>query len=69
MEILLRTLIILIPINILILSQNVEISPVDNYIIPFHLGPGRVVENKHTFIHYVEIEPHIKLLGNNINYL
>jgi hypothetical protein len=49
-------------------SQHIEIITLDNQILPFHLGQSKVIESKHTFIHYVEIKPLIKLLDNTINY-
>jgi hypothetical protein len=67
METPLKTFLIIILTN-LTFSQHIEITTLDNQILPFHLGQSKVIESKHAFIHYVEIKPLIKLLDNTINY-
>ena len=48
--------------------EEITITPIHSQIFPFHLCVGKVIETKHTFIHYVEIDQLISLLGNTISY-
>lgn len=42
---------------------NIEIIPINNPFLPFKLGSSRIIYNKHTFIHYINLEQ----LGNQVN--
>jgi len=33
-----------------------NIKPIETPLLPFHLGNARIIESKHTFIHYVELK-------------
>jgi hypothetical protein len=49
-------------------TEDVSITTLSSQILPFHLGKGKIIESKHTFIHYVELNPLIKLLDNTVTY-
>ena len=37
-------------------TENVHITPLDAPFLPFHLGQAKLIQNKHTFIHFLEIK-------------
>jgi hypothetical protein len=49
-------------------AEDIQVTPIPSQILPFHLGKGKIIESKHTFIHYVELAPLVKLLDNTITY-
>lgn len=59
---------ILLAISTTIIANNIEISPIQNKILPFKLGYARVVQSKHTFIHFVELDPLVRQLYTVQNY-
>lgn len=38
-------------------DEDVRIIPIKTPLLPFNLGHTRIVDSKHTFVHYVELEP------------
>lgn len=49
-------------------TTDLEVSPIKTRLLPLHLGKSRIVQSKHSFIHYVEIKPLIELLTNIKSY-
>lgn len=44
------------------LSRSTNIIPLNNPLLPFRLGNSKIIESKHTFLHFVEINPLINHL-------
>jgi hypothetical protein len=38
-------------------NNDVEVIPINTPILPFYLGNARILESKHTFLHYIEYKP------------
>lgn len=38
------------------ISCNIEITPIPNPFLPLTLGVGKIIYNKHTFLHYINLE-------------
>lgn len=49
-------------------QTDIKIHPINSHLLPFQLGQASTIQNTHTFIHYVEINPLIKLLKSSITY-
>lgn len=52
----------------LVVADDIEVIPIRSRILPFHLGQARVIQNKHTFVHFIEIAPIVKQLNNIQHY-
>lgn len=48
----------------LVLCNDITITNLKSPLLPFHLGKARVVESKHTFIHYINLSPISNQLKN-----
>lgn len=63
-----RTTLFLIPIILALLipskGNDVQITTIKNPVLPIQLGNAKIIYNKHTFIHYINIVPIIKQLEN-----
>lgn len=63
-----RTTLLLLAVTLSIASttknNDVNIIPIKTPLLPFHLGNARVIESKHTFLHFVEISPLIIQLNS-----
>jgi hypothetical protein len=49
------------------MTKDIEVTPVESQVLPFHLGPGRIIENQHTFIHFIDTNSLSELLDDTIN--
>lgn len=56
-----RTKLLLLAATLLITSVttklDIDFTPVKTPLLPFHLGNAKIVESKHTFLHFIEISP------------
>jgi hypothetical protein len=50
-----------------LMTKDIEVTPVESQVLPFHLGPGRIIENQHTFIHFIDTNSLSELLDDTIN--
>lgn len=54
-------------------TNNFDITPINSQILPFHLGSGRIIDNEHIFIHFINTDTLAELLDdiiknfNNLN--
>lgn len=65
-----RIILILTAINFTL--SDVQIKPIKNHFLPLKLGNGRIIYNKHTFLHYIDLRAlteQITHLGETINTL
>lgn len=45
-------------------DNDITITPIQTPLLPFLLGNTKIIETKHTFIHYIEVLPIINQLQN-----
>lgn len=59
-----ETFLLVVMLQVAIAQNDIVTKTLHAPLLPFHLGESRIVESKHTFIHYIEFIPIINQLEN-----